>query len=168
MAKRVVTPLTRVGWREWLTLPEIGIPYLRAKVDTGARTSALHAIRIKYREVDGLEWVDFDVHPFRAKPIVTVHCSCPLLDMRDIKSSNGKTESRPVILTPLTVAGMTYDIEVTLTNRSQMGFPMLLGREALAKRFLVDVSKSFLLGKPPWIKSVRKKQGKKAARKKAL
>ncbi|MCA8940858.1 MAG: ATP-dependent zinc protease [Planctomycetes bacterium] len=148
--------LKTIGWREWLSLPELNVPHIKAKVDTGAQTSALHAVRVRIDRSGVTPWVEFDVHPFRSVDLVTVHCRAPLLETRKVRSSNGQIEERPVILTPLSVSGIIFDIELTLTNRAQMGFPMLLGREALKRRFLVDVASSFLLGRPEGVKETRK------------
>jgi len=141
-------PLLTIGWREWLALPDLNVTDIKAKVDTGARTSALHALKIKVFERDDETWVSFKVHPSQDDSKTTIVTEARLLGYRNIRSSNGKTEHRPVILTTLELFGKRWPIELTLTRRSEMGFRMLLGRQAMKGRFVVDVSKSFL-AKPP-------------------
>ncbi|XNZ00047.1 ATP-dependent zinc protease [Micrococcus luteus] len=149
-----VTPETSVetvtvGWREWVCLPEAGVPWLKAKIDTGARTSALHAFDVQQFRRDDHPWVRFEVHPWQtsAKDAVTVEL--PVVDERTIRSSNGRAEVRQVVMLPLTVAGRTLDAEVTLTDRDEMGFRMLVGREVLSRGFLVDCARSYAGGIPP-------------------
>jgi hypothetical protein len=133
-----------VGWREWAGLPVLNIARLMAKVDTGARTSALHANFIDQFERNGQPWVRFDVAgEAEGMPWHEVE----VLDQRLIRSSNGETEMRNVIRTELYLAGRTWPIELTLTNRERMELPMLIGREALAGRVLVDAEKSWLSGR---------------------
>jgi hypothetical protein len=134
-----------VGWREWASLPELGIAQVEAKIDTGARTSALHANSIEPFERRGAAWVRFDVTG--ESETVPWH-EARVTDRRSIRSSNGGTELRYVIRTGLTLAGRTWPIEITLTNRERMEQPMLIGREALAGRVLVDAQKSWLCGRP--------------------
>jgi hypothetical protein len=138
-----------VGWREWVALPELGIAKLPAKVDTGARTSALHAVDIRpERRADG-EWVRFVVpEEVGRTPARQVH-EARVCDVRDVKSSTGDAERRIVILTTVQVAERRFQVEVTLSDRSEMEFPMLIGRNALrAGRLLVHPSRSFLQGQP--------------------
>jgi hypothetical protein len=137
---------TLIGWREWLTLPELGIPHIKAKVDTGAKTSALHAFYLESFERDGRPWVRFGVHPLQASFGGVVNCEAPVKDVRRVTDSGGHAEMRPVIETALLVQGEMRVIELTLTDRETMMFRMLLGRSALKRRFLVDSGKSFLLG----------------------
>ncbi|PSF36629.1 ATP-dependent zinc protease [Aphanothece hegewaldii CCALA 016] len=135
-----------IGWREWLDLPELGITNIKAKIDTGARSSALHAIHLKTFEQNNQQFVSFQVHPHQRDSQQTVFVSALLLEWRKITNSGGQTQLRPVIQTSITLGKYTWPIELTLTNRDMMGFRMLLGREALRERFLVNPSRSFLLG----------------------
>ncbi|MDJ0732393.1 MAG: RimK/LysX family protein [Crocosphaera sp.] len=134
-----------IGWREWLDLPELGITEIKAKIDTGARTSALHAFQVKEVEKDDKKMVHFQVHPYQKDSHHTVTCEAEILEWRHVTNSGGHQQYRPVILTPIEIAGQVWDIELTLTNRDVMGFRMLLGREAVRQRFLVDPGASFLL-----------------------
>lgn len=145
--ERTAKKLT-IGWRECFHLPQLDIDEIVAKIDTGARTSALHAIKIRHFNRDGKVWIRFKVHPHQRESKTTVDCEAPLYDEREIRSSNGETEVRPVIRTRISHQGRTFPIELTLTNRSQMGFRMLIGREALRRRFLIDCGQSWLGGKP--------------------
>ena len=132
-----------IGWREWLALPDLGVERIKAKVDTGARTSALHAISLKTYSESGQEWAQFMVYPLdgsKARISVVV----PVLEWRRIKSSNGKTEKRPVIVTDIDILGKRWPIELTLTRRDEMSFRMLLGRQAIRNRVLVNAGQSFL------------------------
>ena len=135
--------LLTVGWREWLELPDLDIPPFKAKVDTGARTSALHAVNVKV--VD--DKVRFSVQSVMNEGKHT-KLELPLQDMRRVRSSNGKSELRPVIRTMLALGGKRWLIDITLTRRDSMEFRMLLGREALRKHAVVDVSRSYALGTP--------------------
>jgi hypothetical protein len=133
-----------VGWREWVGLPGLGIDSIKAKVDTGARTSALHAVRVRRKKIDGSDMVCFDVHPLQKSTTPLVACQSPLLDERYVRSSDGTRELRPVIQTVVQLGDLTWPIELTLTNRALMGFRLLLGRRALSKKFVVDPSRSWL------------------------
>lgn len=137
------TTLVKVGWREWASLPDLGIDRIEAKVDTGARTSALHATDIHLFEKNNETWVKFNAVIERGDDENdSVAVECPLVEKREVRSSNGDTEIRPTISTTLAIGGLCYKIIITLTNRGDMRFRMLLGREALKKRFLVDSSTS--------------------------
>jgi hypothetical protein len=135
-----------IGWREWIALPDLAIPHLKVKVDTGARTSALHAYYVTPFERDGVAWVKFGLHPVQESSLTCIECEAPIKDRRQVTDSGGHTEERVVIETRLLINGLSFLIEVTLTDRENMRFRMLLGRSALKLGFLVDSSKSFLLG----------------------
>jgi hypothetical protein len=135
-----------IGWREWVGLPALGIDAIKAKVDTGARTSALHAYYVKPFEKDGKPWVKFGLHPLQQDSLTCIECEEPVKDVRMVTDSGGHKEQRVVIETTLLINGMALPIEVTLTDRENMRFRMLLGRSALKLGFWVDSSKSFLLG----------------------
>lgn len=138
-----------IGWREWLRLPELGIRKVKAKIDTGARTSSLHAFGVQTFEREGKTFVRFKVHPLQKDTKKTVTAEAEVLEFRDVKSSNGQVTKRPVILTTVEALGDTWEVELTLANRDEMGFRMLLGREAVRGQFLVDAGRSFYGGKPP-------------------
>lgn len=137
-----------LGWREWVALPELGIAALKAKVDTGARTSTLHAFRIEQFEVNGQQRVRFAIHPFQKRTDVEVECEADVVDRRDVTDSGGHKELRYVIRTPIHVAGRDLPVEITLTDRDTMKFRMLLGRTSLREGFVVDPAGSYLTGKP--------------------
>lgn len=139
-----------IGWREWVALPQLGIPAIKVKVDTGARTSALHAYRIEPFEQEGREYIRFWIHPLQRRKDITIACEAPVLDRRSIRDSGGHTEERYVISTPLRIGAHEWDIELTLTSREDMLFRMLLGRHAIIEgQFLVDPGASYLNGKKP-------------------
>jgi hypothetical protein len=141
-------PLPIIGWREWLSLPELGIKYIKAKIDTGARSSSLHAFDTEFFEREGEQWVRFKVNPVQRNESRVVEAAARVFDSRSIRSSSGEAQVRPVILTPVQLFGQRFDIELTLADRNQMGFRMLLGREAFRRRFLIDPGKSYLGGVP--------------------
>lgn len=137
---------TIVGWREWVRLPDL-LPDsepIKAKIDTGARTSAIHAWDVEVTERDGVAVVRFSLHPRQRDDAHVVVAEAPLLDEREVRSSNGDVERRLVVETTLAIAGLRYPIELTLTKRDQMGFRMLIGRTAMAGRLLVDPGSSHL------------------------
>lgn len=145
-----------VGWREWIALPGLGVPGVKAKIDTGARTSALHATAIERFSYDGRERVRFWVHPLQdrprlpLRPDVLLPCAADVVDARVVTPSSGHKEHRLVIRTPIRLGGREADIEITLTDRADMRFRMLLGRQALtALGLCVDPSRSYLLGRRP-------------------
>lgn len=139
---------TLIGSEEWCSFPQLGIPAIKARVDSGAKTSALHAINIKIFEKNGGEWLKFDINPIQNNSKSTIHCEAQLVDQRIIKSSNGTREKRYVIRTDVELGNHLWQVEVTLTNRDSMGFRMLLGREAMVGRFIVDPEKKFEIGQP--------------------
>jgi hypothetical protein len=149
-----------VGWREWVSLPDLGIDAIKAKVDTGARTSSLHAFDVELKTRRGVDWVHFKVHPLQHESKRTVSCKARLLEQRLVKSSTGHQQLRPVVETVVDLDGESWPIELTLTSRELMGFRMLLGRTAIRKRFLVDPGRSFLWKrhKPPGKKKKKKKR----------
>jgi hypothetical protein len=136
--------LLTVGWREWLALPELGISAIRAKVDTGARSSALHVEALTSFHADGVEYVHFALRT--GADDHAIQCQAPVFDRRPVTDSGGHTTERVFIRTALALAGHRFPIEVNLTNRRNMLFPMLLGRTAMGGRFLVDPARSFVLG----------------------
>ncbi len=133
-----------IGWREWVALPELGVEHIKAKIDTGARTSALHAFDMQLHEKQGQNWVRFAIHPYQRNDTDRLTCSCRVRGSRVVTNSGGTQEERLVIETRLTLGELSWPIEVTLTNRDQMGFRMLLGRTALRGHFLIDPRRSFL------------------------
>lgn len=134
------------GSEEWVSLPELKIPLIKVRVDSGAKTSAIHAVNIFPFQRNGESWVSFDIHPLQFDGKQVVHCEAQVVDRRIIKSSSGNRESRYVIRTPLKIGEEVWDIEITLANRDSMGYRMLLGREAMRGKILVDPDSSFLFG----------------------
>jgi ribosomal protein S6--L-glutamate ligase len=137
-----------LGSEEWCSFPELGIPAIKARVDSGAKTSALHAKNIAPFLKDGQNWVKFDINPIQNNVKTIIHCEAALVDKRVVKSSSGFREQRFVIQTNLEIGNSKWLIEMTLTNRDSMGFRMLLGREAMSGRVLVDPEQQYLLGQP--------------------
>ena len=133
-----------VGWREWVGLPQLGIGRIKAKIDTGARTSALHSMAIQPFRKGHKRFVRFSVAVAQHDPEATHLCVAPVTDRRAVRSSSGCKRYRYVVKTHLQIGQELWPIELTLSNRSRMGFRLLIGRSAIRKRFLVDPSASFL------------------------
>ncbi|MDX2224604.1 MAG: RimK/LysX family protein [Rhodospirillaceae bacterium] len=133
-----------IGWREWVELPGLKVGRIKAKLDTGARTSALHAFNLRRYTKYGAAHVRFDVHPAQRKRKPTVRCHALVIDHRTVTDSGGRREERPVIRTTLKLGKSVYRIELTLTDRDDMGFRLLLGRQALRRRYVVDPARSFV------------------------
>lgn len=129
-------------------MPAIGVPWLKAKIDTGAQTSALHAGDITEFDIDGASWVRFTAHPWQRNELDPVTVELPVHDRRTVRSSSGHEETRLVVLIPIELHSRTVQAEVTLTDRASMVFRMLIGREALRQGYLVDSDASFLGGRP--------------------
>jgi hypothetical protein len=144
-----------LGWREWLSIPSLNIPHIKAKVDTGARTSALHTFDLETYETDtGQERVRFLVHPFQDDTDTVVPCDCAVIGNRSVRDSGGHEQVRPFICLPVVLGDHTWEIEFSLTNRDNMKFRMLLGRTAMEDRFLVNPALSYQQSKPyRWLPS---------------
>lgn len=136
-----------IGWREWVGLPELGVNAIKAKIDTGARTSTIHAWNIVTYEGEG-QWVSFDLHPQQRNNKIIVPCRARIHDLRQIRSSNGQVETRIIIRTLLQLGEKSWPIDMSLTNRDAMGFRLLLGRAALRKHVRIDPGRSFLIPRP--------------------
>jgi hypothetical protein len=141
-------PLLTIGWREWIALPEQGIEKIKAKIDTGARTSSLHAAHIHYVQRGEKTFVSFKIYPEQRSSKFVIATESELIDEKFVKSSTGNVELRPVILIRLKLMGESWLTKCTLARRDEMGFRMLLGRHAIRKKFLVDASRSFIAGHP--------------------
>ena len=139
--------LLTLGWREWVSLPELGIPGIKAKIDNGARTSALHAFEVTPFTDNGVWRVTFRIHPLQGNDERVISCTADVIDERTVTDSGGHKEQRLVIETPLSIGPHSWPIEVTLTARDNMLFRMLLGRTAFRGRAQVDPSRSYLVGK---------------------
>lgn len=152
--KKKKEPLSAIGWREWVSFPELKIKTIKAKIDTGARTSSLHVTNL--RRVKNSNFVKFKIHPVQRESLPVIDSSAEIIDERTVTSSNGVSTVRPVIKTKLKIGKRVFSIELTLVNRDLMGFRLLLGRTAIKNRFLVNPGKSFLK-----MKSVKTKKGNK-------
>lgn len=138
-----------IGWREWATLPDLGIDCIEVKADTGARTSALHAMGITSTKIDGEEWVEFELENKDSSTDSAISTKARVIDHRTVRDSGGHEETRVVITTNLRMGGEEWPIELTLTDRKAMGFRMLLGRTAMAGHFYVDAMEKFILDHTP-------------------
>lgn len=136
-----------LGWREWVSLPDLGLVAIKAKVDTGAKTSALHAFKVIPYEENGIEMVRFFVHPIQNNRNFYIECTVPVKEQRKVRDSGGHMEMRYVIETDVKISNKRFPIELTLTNRDTMKFRMLLGRSALKNRAIVDPAISYMNGK---------------------
>jgi len=141
------TVKTTLGWREWAALPTLGLPAIKVKIDTGARTSSLHAFRIKPFKTGGRKYVRFMVYPVQHEREVVVSCVAEVTDRRYIRDSSGRREFRYIIKSVIRMDGKNWEIEISLTNRAKMNFRMLLGRSAM-RGMRIAPRRSFLLGKP--------------------
>ncbi len=149
LTKPSTKPTLIIGWRETIALPQLGISKIKAKIDTGARTSVLHAFHIQTSDRNGKKIIRFQVHPFQRDSKTTVTAEAELLEYREVRNSGGIAQLRPVILTEVELGGEKWSLELTLTNRDVMGFRMLLGRQAIRRKFLVDPGKSFIQSRRP-------------------
>ena len=141
--KKERRPKPVIGWREWVSLPDLGVEAIKAKVDTGARTSSLHAFEIRLVRRRGKEYVRFKIHPLQRSHRGVVEAEAEVADRRPVRSSTGHVQERVVIRTTLGIGEDSRPIELTLTSRDAMGFRMLLGREAIRGRYTVDPGRSF-------------------------
>jgi ribosomal protein S6--L-glutamate ligase len=137
-----------IGWKEWFSLESLGLPAIKAKIDTGAKTSSLHAFNIKSFYVEDVEYVKFYIHPLQKNKVMTRICVVPVFDRRMVCDSGGKKEKRFVIKSKLQIGKKELEIEITLANRDSMTFRMLLGRDAVKQAgMMVDTARSFVQGK---------------------
>ena len=143
-----LTAATVAGWREWVALPDLDVEWVKAKVDTGARSSALHAYDVTVVERDGVEHAAFEIHPWQRSELDARRVELPVVDRRIVRSSTGHEEERLVVRTTLRIVWLDLDAELTLANRDEMGFRMLVGREAIRGRVLVDPARSYLGPRP--------------------
>jgi len=147
--KSTSSELVTVGWREWLLLPELELPWIKAKVDTGAKTSSLHAFSVEEFTRNEKGWVRFGIHPHQDDLETEIYCEAEFVDKRVVSDSGGHTEERYVIKTDVVMADQRWPIEITLTNRDTMRFRFLLGRTAMRKKIIVNPAASYLLGEHP-------------------
>jgi hypothetical protein len=148
---RTISPgKSLIGWREWISLPDLGVEFIKVKSDTGARTSALHVTDIRsFKDDSGTAFVRFRIYPYQHNKEISLETSAPVLDERWITSSVGHKTLRPVIRTTVLIGKHRFLADITLINRDLMGFRMLLGRTALRKNFFIHPGKSFLQSSPP-------------------
>ena len=148
VSKGSVSLLPIMGWREWIAMPDLGIPHLKAKIDTGARSSSLHALDIETFHADDEIYVRFKVHPVQRSEQRAIQCEAKVHDVRSVRSSTGEVTNRFVIVTPIHWKRQLWKVELTLADRSQMGFRLLIGREAVRGRALVNPGQSYFGGRP--------------------
>lgn len=146
---RLPEKILTLGWREWVGLPDLGLPKIKAKVDTGARTSTLHAFELRTFTENGQEKVEFKIHPKQRNLDIVETCVANVIGEKVVSDSGGHKEQRLVVITPLVIGEYSWPIEITLTSRDNMMFRMLLGRTAIEGIALVDSAKSYLVGKRP-------------------
>lgn len=144
MSRRAVTT---IGWREWVQLPDLGVDAIKAKVDTGARSSSLHAFDMERIDIDGVPHARFIIHPEQRSSRMSIPALAPIVADRIVRNSGGKEELRPVIRTAVVLGDQRWHVEMNLTRRDTMGFRMLLGRQGVRRRYLVDPGRSFLQGR---------------------
>ena len=147
LTSRTDSPVT-AGWREWVSLPDLGVDWIKAKLDTGARSSALHAFDLEEIQRDGERWVRFGIHPWQRTTDDSVSVELPLHDERVVRSSSGHEQHRYVVRTAVRLHDRTVTTDLTLTRRDEMGFRLLIGRDALRQGFVVDSGNSYLGGRP--------------------
>ena len=140
--------LITVGWREWCSLPELSLNHIKAKIDTGAKTSCLHAFSVEPFSKDNEQWVRFGMHPNQNDTLKEIFCEAKVHDERDVTDSGGHIETRYVISTQLVIDNQAWPIELTLSNRDTMRFRMLLGRSAMIDKIIVNPAASYILDKP--------------------
>lgn len=140
--------LPAIGWREWVALPELQVTRLKCKIDTGAKTSALHTFYLEEFIEQGIKKVRFGLHPDQKNTSTEIHCIATVSDERNVTDSGGHVEKRYVITTPVVLGDKIWPIEITLTNRESMAYRMLLGRSAMSENFIVDPGVSYLMGSP--------------------
>lgn len=145
---------TLAGWREWVSLPQNDVEWVKAKLDTGARSSAIHAFDLERFSNAGDDWARFRIYPWQKSDADSVLVELPIVDIRTVRSSNGQSEDRYVVDMDVRLHDHTLTAEMTLSRRDELGFRMLIGREFLRKGFVVDSSRSYLGGRPP--RSVRR------------
>ncbi len=137
----------RIGWQEWVSLPYLNIPAVKAKIDTGAKTSSIHAFNIEPYQRGNKEYVKFIIHPLQGNTSIDIVCHAPVIDIRGVMSSNAHVENRYVIKSELCLGDRKWEIELTLSDRDPLRYRMLLGREALRSKVLIDPSKSLCVTK---------------------
>ena len=143
------TALHTIGWREWVALPELGIDRIKAKIDTGAKTSSLHAFDIRVFGAGGGQKVRFGIHPLQRNTDIVIYCEADIKELRTVTDSGGHSEARYVICTTLSLGNQRWPIEMTLARRDNMKYRMLLGRSALRGRAVIDVDQTYQHGLSP-------------------
>mgnify|MGYP002623326450 CR=1 FL=1 len=154
-------PSTEIGWREWVSLPELGVEAIQAKVDTGADSSSLHAFNQERFQRDGVEWIRFEIHPKKRARKPVIECEAPVVMERKVRNPGGRSELRPVISTAVVVNGVQIRALINLTERDEMTFRMLIGRRTMRGKFVVNPGRSYLGAKPEPKKQSKPKRAKK-------